>query len=67
MIQEYRIKKGYTQSDIANILDISFRQYQRIDTEKCLPRKDILLKLFSILQIPVDVQKDYIYRMILKR
>ena len=38
MIKEKRKQFGYTQEKMANILDISLRQYVRIDKETCLPR-----------------------------
>lgn len=63
MIKEYRERKKYTQKEMAEILEISERQYQRIDKEKSMPRKETLLKIFKLLQIPEDLQKNYIYEM----
>lgn len=48
MIKEKRNQFGYTQEEMAKMLDISLRQYVRIDKEICLPRSDILDKLISI-------------------
>lgn len=42
MIKEKRNSFGYTQEKMANMLDISLRQYVRIDKEECFPRSDIL-------------------------
>ena len=42
MIKEKRKIMGYTQEKMANLLEISLRQYIRIDQENCLPRTDIL-------------------------
>ena len=51
MIKEKRNQFGYTQEEMAGILDISLRQYVRIDKETCLPRSDILDKLISIFHL----------------
>lgn len=67
MIKEYRKIKNFTQLQMSEFLDISFRQYQRIDNEKFMPRKETLVKLFSLLDIPIHEQKEYIYSMWLKR
>lgn len=48
MIKEKRNQFGYTQEEMAGMLNISLRQYVRIDKETCLPRSDILDKLISI-------------------
>jgi len=42
VIKEKRKIMGYTQEKMANLLEISLRQYIRIDQENCLPRTDIL-------------------------
>ena len=51
MIKEKRKIMGYTQEKMANLLEISLRQYIRIDQESCLPRTDILKKLIDLLQL----------------
>ena len=51
MIKEKRLNLGLTQIEMANILDISLRQYVRIDKEEDLPRRDVLNKLISILKL----------------
>lgn len=63
MIKEYRKKQGFTQKKMAKILDISERQYQRIDREISFPRKETLEKIFEILKIDEETQKNYIYEM----
>ena len=45
MIKEKRKQLGFTQEQIADKLNISLRQYVRIDNEEDLPRRDILNKL----------------------
>ena len=51
MIKEKRVNLGFTQSEMANILGISLRQYVRIDKEEDLPRRDVLNKLIDILKL----------------
>ncbi len=63
VIKEQRKKQGFTQKKMARILDISERQYQRIDREISLPRKETLEKIFEILDINEEQQKNYIYEM----
>lgn len=41
MIKELRIKKGLTQEQLANILQISIRHYVRIENEVTIPRPDV--------------------------
>ena len=36
MIKENRIKKGYTQEQLAELIDISWRQLQRIEKMKTI-------------------------------
>ncbi len=45
MIKEKRKALGFTQQQMADQLNISLRQYVRIDKEEDLPRKDLLYKL----------------------
>ena len=51
MIKEKRKLLGYTQEKMAEILQISLRQYVRIDTEEDLPRRDILKELINVLDL----------------
>jgi len=51
MIKELRMKKNYTQEEIADKLGISLRQYVRIDNEKTIPRPDIFSSLIKILDM----------------
>lgn len=48
LIKEKRKALGYTQEQMAEKLNISLRQYVRIDNEEDLPRRDILNKLINI-------------------
>ena len=51
MIKELRIKKNYTQEEMANKLQISLRHYIRIDNETTIPRPDVFLNLINILNM----------------
>ncbi len=51
MIKEKRIACGYTQKQMSDLLNISLRQYVRIDKEEDLPRRDILSKLIKTLNL----------------
>lgn len=63
LIKEKRKLLGYTQEKMANILDISLRQYVRIDTEEDLPRRDILKALITILNLSNEEIGIYIRTM----
>lgn len=52
MIKEYRIKKGYTQEELSEILEISWRQLQRIEKDEEKTKISTLKKIIKILQIP---------------
>lgn len=51
MFKEYRILRRYTQEQIAELLEISTRQLQRIENEECQPSLRTLKKIFKILMI----------------
>lgn len=52
MIKENRIKKNYTQEELAEIINISPRQMQRIEKEENKTRIETLKKIIKVLQIP---------------
>ena len=60
MIKEKRKEKKYTQEQMANLLGISLRQYVRIDQEEDLPRRDVLQKLISELDLTDNEIGKYI-------
>lgn len=60
MIKEKRKDLGYTQQQMADILQISLRQYVRIDTEEDLPRKDLLHELINFLKLTDSEIGEYI-------
>ena len=52
MIKENRIKKGYTQEQLAELIDISWRQLQRIEKNENNTKISTLKKIIRILNIP---------------
>lgn len=67
MIKEKRKIMGYTQEKMADLLNISLRQYIRIDQENCLPRTDILNKLIDVLNLSDQELGEYIKLIIKKK
>ncbi len=51
MIKENRIKKNYTQEKLAEILDISTRQLQRIERDEDKTSIETMRKIIKVLQI----------------
>lgn len=51
MIKENRIKKGYTQEQLAEILDISWRQLQRIEKNENNTKITTLKRIIKVLDI----------------
>lgn len=60
MIKEKRKELGYTQEQMADILQISRRQYVRIDNEEDIPRRDILKQLINLLKMKDEEIGKYI-------
>lgn len=54
MIKENRIKMGLTQEELAEKLEISTRQLQRIEKNEGATRISTLKRIISILKIPDD-------------
>ena len=52
MIKENRIKKNYTQEQLAEIINISTRQLQRIEKDEDDTKIKTLKKLIKVLDIP---------------
>ncbi len=51
MIKEYRIKNGYTQEELAEILDISPRHLQRIEADIYSTTIKMLINIIEVLKI----------------
>ncbi|MCI8346154.1 MAG: helix-turn-helix transcriptional regulator [Clostridia bacterium] len=60
MIKEKRKLKNYTQENMAELLNISLRQYVRIDKEEDLPRRDVLKNLITMLDLTDEEIGEYI-------
>lgn len=60
MIKEKRQSKKYTQEDMAQKLEISLRQYARIDKGEDLPRRDVLKKMIDVLELSDEEIGEYI-------
>ena len=60
MIKEKRKELGFTQEQMADKLNISLRQYVRIDNEEDLPRRDILSKLILFFELSDEEIGKYI-------
>mgnify|MGYP004500911649 CR=1 FL=1 len=60
MIKEKRKNLGYTQQQMADKLNISLRQYVRIDQEEDLPRRDLLNELINLLNLTDNEIGKYI-------
>ena len=67
MISEKRKQLGYTQEKMALLLNISLRQYVRIDKEICFPRVDILEKLIYTLSLSNEEIGKYVHEFIQKK
>ena len=62
MIKENRIKKGYTQEQLAELIDISWRQLQRIEKNENNTKISTLKKIIRILNIPdEDILKFFFF------
>lgn len=54
MLKEYRIKKNITQEDLAELLNITPRQVQRIESGESRPSLKTLKLLIEILEISCE-------------
>lgn len=55
LLKQQRLKKGYRQEDVARLLNISTRQYQRIESGKSFLTQEKLNKLEDLFQTPQRV------------
>lgn len=51
IIRNYRIKRNYTQEELAEIIDISTRQLQRIENGESITKIKTLKKVINVLKI----------------
>ena len=58
MIKEYRVKNGFSQEELAEKIDISWRQLQRLEHNESKTTVKTLKKLIKVLNISdVDIIK----------
>lgn len=60
MIRENRLKKNWTQEQLAEKVDISWRQLQRIEKNEAETRVQTLKKLVKVLDIPNEEVINYL-------
>lgn len=60
MIKKYRLLRGLTQEELAEKLNISWRQVQRIENNMCTPSLKTFKKLIKILNISDKDVLDYL-------
>lgn len=60
MIKEYRIKNNYTQEQLAEIINISPRQLQRIEKDEYKTKIETIRKIIRVLNIPDEEILKYI-------
>ena len=60
MIIEYRIKNNYTQEELAEIINISPRQLQRIEKDENKTKIETIKKIIKVLNIPDEEILKYI-------
>ena len=66
MNKKKRKEKNYTQEQMADFLNISVRQYVRIDHQEDFPRKDVLKKLVNILELSTEEIGIYVEEILKK-
>ena len=60
MIRENRLRMNLTQEQLAEKIDISWRQLQRIEKNESETRVQTLKKLISALEIPNEEVLEYL-------
>lgn len=60
MIKEYRIKNNYTQEQLAEIINLSPRQLQRIEKDEDKTKIETIRKIIRVLNIPDEEILKYI-------
>lgn len=56
-----RLKRGWTQEDVANMLNMGRASYAQYETGKIIPTTENIIKLAQIYRVPTDylLQVDY--------
>lgn len=58
-LKELREKRGFTQEELSNMLDIEWQHISRLENGKNLPSCSILLSIAEIFDIDVRTLTDY--------
>ncbi len=53
-LKELRLRNGFTQDEMAKILEIDLRNYQQYEYEKCTPKLEKLIKLAELFDVTLD-------------
>ena len=53
-LKDLRENKGYTQNQIAKLLQVSIRQYQRYEYGTSDPTREVLIKLADYFDVSLD-------------
>lgn len=64
-LKEIRLKKGYTQKNVADYLQVSVNVYSRYELEKRQPSIDSLMKMADFFDVSIDYMlgvSDYPFR-----
>lgn len=64
MVKEYRIKNNFTQEQLAEMIDISPRQLQRIEKNENQTKIETIRKIIEVLNIPDDEVLKYLKEVI---
>ena len=64
MVKEYRIKNNFTQEQLAEMINISPRQLQRIEKNESQTKIETIRKIISVLNIPDSEILKYLRKVI---
>lgn len=53
-----RVQLGFTQSDMAEVLDISLRWYSEIESGRKMPRSELIFEICRLLDIDMNKIRD---------
>ena len=53
-LREIRMKRGFTQQNMADYIDVALRSYQHYETGSRTPSFDVLVRIADILEISTD-------------
>lgn len=53
-IMDIRVQRGYTQSEMAQLIGITSTHYKRIESGRYVPRVDLVKKISDVLGCTID-------------